>query len=552
MTNVEAEIRSITAYPYDVVEGRIVACEYVKLACQRFIDQCHDERYEFKPEKVEKVINFVGKMKHFSSSFAGKPFTLLDWEKFALCASFGLYHRGTDLRLVHHVYISVARKNAKSSLIAAAFGLYALIADGENDAQVLLAANSFQQSQILFKMCSLYLKSLGSQVSKYFKMFRDTIKFNATNSMLRCVSSDSSKLDGYNPSMAIIDEYHAAPDSSMYDVLQSGQGARQNPMLVVITTAGFNTYSPCADMEKKNKEMLHGTREDESTFALIYTLDEGDDWEDENVWIKANPSLGSIVRKDFLKEQVQKAKNDPVAEIGVKTKNMNQWVQSATGWIVSDYILKASQRVHLEEYDGQYCYIALDLSSTDDLTALSVLIPQDDKYVYKNYAFVPEEQLKRSVNKDLYLKWKKRGELIVTPGNVCDYDYIINKIIETNNVVPIAKISYDMWNSTFAVTKLTELGFNCVPYSQSIGSLNRPTKEIKRLFLKGDIILDDNECTRWCISNAVVKFDSNDNEKVIKLHNDSKIDVAVAMIMALGGWLTDQHYDNEISGCGLD
>lgn len=450
----------------------------------------------------------------------------------------------------NHLYLAGINHTVthNSAMVAALFGLFGLIADGEYEAQVILSANSFQQAQILYKFCNLYLKSLGSKVDKLFKRYRDSIKFPSTESILKCVAADASKLDGFGPSIAILDELHEAPDSSMYDVMQSGQGARENPMIVAITTAGFNTFGFCANMERKNIEMLYGTRQDDSTFALIYTLDEGDDWTDENVWIKSNPSMGYTVKKEFIAEQIQKALNDPVAEIAVKTKNLNIWCDSSTSWIGSDYILSASKKVNLNDYQYSNAYIGLDLASVDDLSAVSVLIPNGDEFIFKNFAFVPEEMLKKSANKERYKRWIGRGELIVTPGNVTDYDYIINKIKEVCNVLSVVQIAYDSWNSTQAVIKMTEDGLPCMPYSQSIGSMNRPTKEMKRLFMSHKIILDDNECTRFCFGNVVIKTDTNENEKATKLAYDNKIDICIAMIMALGSYLTTEHYDNIIIG----
>lgn len=543
--------QKITTYPWDCLEDKIVCCEYVKLAAQRFIDFLHRDDLEYRIYKVESVINFCRHLKHFSGKHNNKPFELEEWQKFVVAACYGFYKKGTDDRLVHDVYISVSRKNGKSAFVAAAFGLYQLIADGENEAQVILSANSYQQSQILYKFCNLYLKSLGTKVDKLFYRYRDQIKFPKTDSFLKCIASDASKADGYGPNCAIIDEYHEATDSSMYDVMVSGQAARQNPMIVTITTAGFNIFGACANMERRNIEMLYGTRKDDSNFSLIYTLDKDDDWTDPKVWAKSNPSMGNIVKESFIAEQIQKCKNDPAAEVAVKTKNLNMWCDSATGWIPMDYILKATKKVNLKDFEEQYCYIGLDLASTDDLTAVSVLIPQDDTMVFKNYAFVPEEQLKTSPNRDKYKKWHKRGELFVCPGNVTDYQYIINKISEVGDSLMINKIAFDSWNATQAVIQMTEMGFPMEPYSQSIGSMNRPTKELKRLMLSNKVILDDNELVRWCFGNVVIKVDVNDNEKITKTNYDNKIDPTIAMTMALGSYLTTEHYDNTISSLNI-
>ena len=547
---IEEEIREkITTYPWDVVEGKVVAGKLIKLACKRFIDMLHNDDYYFDVDAVLKVVNFCEKFKHFSGKHNGLPFKLLPWQMFCCAAVYGIKRKSDNLRVTTEVYISIARKNGKSAFIAAAFGLYGLIADGENEAQVILAANSFQQSQILYKFCNLYLKSLGVKADKYFKRYRDSIKFDKTASILKCVAADASKLDGYGPSMALIDEFHEAKDDSVLQVLTSGQAAREQPINLVITTAGFNRFGPCYELETRDIEILHGVRKADNVFPLIFHLDDDDDWNDENVWIKANPSLGMTVKKEFISEQVNKANGDAALEVAVKTKNLNMWCDSAVVWIPSDVILKNTKKVNLKDYaDGEhFAYIGLDLASVDDLTAISVLIPtSDEDFVFKNYAFIPEEQLKKSANREKYRHWINAGMLEKTPGNVTDYDYIFDRIVSISQLLPISIIGYDQWNSTSMITKLTDEGFNCEPFSQSIGSMNRPTKEFKRKILSNKITLDNNEVTRWCINNVVLFTDINENEKLKKDSNDAKIDIPVAMVMALGVYLTSTHYDNTI------
>lgn len=257
--------------------------------------------------------------------------------------------------------------------------------------------------------------------------------------------------------------------------------------------------------------------------------------------------------KDYIKQQLIKVKNNPSLFINFKTKILNYWCASAVGeWIPQDYIIKCSHKVDLtdKQYEGVVGIMGLDLSSVSDMTALSLLIELDGNFIFKNWYFLPESALKESSNRDKYKIWYQKGYLNLTSGNVLDIDYVFNKIMEINTIIPLETISYDAWQSTALIIKLTEEGFNCQPYSQSIGSMNRPTKYMETISRSGHLIIDDNPITRWMFSNVVVKSDWNGNQKPIKVNANSeyKIDGIVAMLDALGNWLSQQHYDNEIFG----
>ena len=532
-------------YPTKVLNGEIMACNYVKLACQRYMDYFKRDDLVFKPERVDRVVDFISRLKHFTGSHNGHSFVLEPWQQFIINSLYGFYHLDGS-RMVRNAYIEVARKNGKTALVAA-LCLHHLIADHEANAQVILSATSAKQAKICFDMCSNFLKPLDKK-GKYFKRFRDTIKFDATTSSLHIVAADASRLDGYNASMFVCDELHEFKDGSVFNVLQSSQGMRDNPLGVCITTAGFNRSSFCYSMRSSMVEILHGKKHDDSQFAVIYTLDDGDDYEDETNWAKSSPNLGVTVKPEYLRQQAQQAKNNPTLLTSYLTKLQNVWLSSSEEWIGADYIYKSQKTWLYDRCDDSFAYLGVDLGATSDLTAVTVMIPNNDKFYFRNYYFVPSEQLTVNPNRELYRVWQQQGHLTVTSGNVTDYDYILTEILKINQITQIVQVSYDQWNATQFAINATEQGINLLPYSMSIGSLNRPTKELARLLLSDKVVLYPNPIDNFCFQNVVIKRDFNDNERPTKESHNNKIDGVLSMIMALGGYLTTNHFDNTVTG----
>lgn len=531
-------------YAEDVLSGKIVTGHYIKLAAERFFRLMYDERYEFREDKVEQVCEFISIIHHYTGKHAGKPFVLEAWQEWIVASMYGFYLKGTNERLVQSAYIEMARKQGKSAF-ASALCLYHLIADGEMNAEVYMAANSKDQAKVSFNMASNFSKMLDPG-KEFLDPYRDTIKYERTLSFLKVLAADSSKLDGPNASMYLIDEYHAAKNSGVKDVLQSSQGMRENPMAVIITTAGFDRLGVCYQYREMCTEVVSGLKEDDTLFIAIYCLDKEDDWKDEAVWVKSNPNLGVTVQTKYLKTQVRKAINTPSDEVGIKTKNLNIWCDAEKTWIKDDYILSASANVNLEEYNGLDCFIGVDLSSTSDLTSFSVMIPTTEKMVWKTFYFLPEAALTEKRFKELYGEWARQGALCITPGNVVDYDFILNKIMEIGQILNIVTIGYDSWNATQFVINCTEKGLPMEPYSQSIGNFNKPTKELERLLLSGVAVIDNNIITRHCFRNVVMARDKNGNTKPSKQYEEKKIDGVIAMIEALGVYLMCPRYDNVI------
>lgn len=528
-------------YADDVINNRVTVCNYIKQAVTRYIS--FKKKYNFREDKVQEVINFISKLKHFSGAVAGKPFLLEPWQQWIIANIFGFY-RDNGRRLTRTVYLEVGRKNGKSSLLAA-IQLYMFVC-GEAGAEVDYCANSAKQASISFQMTSKYLRSIDSKC-KYFQRYRDSIKFPKADSIINVFASDADKLDGYSPSSFLLDEMHEMKDSKLYDVLVSGQGFRENPLACMTTTAGFNKFGFCYNFRKICLEILAGVTEKDNMFAAIYTIDDTDNWQDHNVWLKANPNLGVSVQVEFIGDQIESAIQNPSLEISVKTKNLNMWVDSAETWIPYEDLLKCVGDVKRDMFDKEtYCYVGVDLSSVSDLTAVSVLIPYNGKLYYKTFYYLPQETVYNSPNSQLYQQWQRQKFLTVTPGNVIDYDYITADIKRISEYFIIDKIGYDPYNSTNWAIQCTSEGMPMEPYSQSLLNFNAPTKELERQIKLGNVVMDNNPITLWCFANAVLKIDHNENMKPVKEIKEQKIDGTIAMIEALGIYQSQPNYSNEI------
>jgi phage terminase large subunit-like protein len=533
-------------YVNNVLDGSIVTGKNIQLACERFKSDLLRKDLEFRENEVDRAINFISTLKHFTGKHSGKPFILEGWQQFIIANIIGFYWKKTGTRRFSSSYIEVSRKQGKTAL-AAALCLYYLIADNEDGAEVLLAANSKEQAKIAFDMCSSFVKGIDPQ-TKYFIPYRADIKFNLTNSKLKVLAADDSKLDGFNASFGLLDEYHAAPTSKVRDVIKSSMGMRNNPHLCTITTAGFNKSLPCYQLRTVAIEVLNAVKTDDEMFIAIFSLDvvDGDDWQDEKNWIKCAPNLDVTVTTKYIRGQVQQAKNNPSEETGVKTKTLNLWCDSENVWLPDEYILRSSKNIDLNDFKGKACYVGVDLGQTSDLTAVSYLVVNDNKYYFKTHYYLPEEALKTKSIKELDKDWKRKGQLTITPGNVTDYDYITNDLMKYSQIVNIQVIGYDSYNSTQWAIDATAKGLPLEVYSQSIGNFNRPTKEIERLILSDKAVIDNNEINRFCFKNVVLKSDQNGNTKPVKYIDNNKIDGVISMIQALGMYLQVPHYSNTI------
>lgn len=534
-------------YAKDVLSGSIIASKYIQQACARYMS--FFDKYEYRADLVQRAINFMQSLRHFTGKWAGHKFILSPWQVWITSAILGFY-KEDGKRLTNTAVVEVSRKNGKS-FFASALANFFMVADNESGAEVDFIANSAKQAGIAFTMAKNQLESIDPK-GRHFKRYRSDIKFPKTKSMIQVLSSDAMNNDGWNAHCFIADECHAYPNSAIYDVMVSSQGARQNPVGILISTAGFLIHGFFAHFVGTCKEILSGVKEDDSTFAAIYELDPDDQWDDPNVWIKSNPNMDVTVSKDYIERQIQQAKNNPALEYSVRTKTLCQWTQSSSTWISNDLLLDNTDEVDLDaiadEYPDIYGICGVDLSSVGDLTALALMLPIDGRFIFKTWYFLPESCLINNVNSEQYAFWHSQGKLILTPGNVVDYNSVVNKILEINERINITAIAYDAWNATQFVLDCQNQGLPMQEYPQSLISFNRPTKEFERLIKMGRIVIDNNEVTRWCFANCALKTDHNENAKPIKGGDYSgKIDGVIAMLECLGNYLSTPQYNNEIA-----
>ena len=529
-----------TDYANKVLNGEIPACEYIKLACKRYLSFFDRDEIFFDEKSVDKVVNFCSKFKIAAGKNAGKPFILSDWQFWVVCQVFGFKWKSNGLRVTKKVYLEVGRKNGKSFFISILL-LYHLIADGEQSAEIVCAANSAAQAKILFNMSKNALKPFLASNSKIFRTYRDSIIFDATNSKMFVVAADANRLDGLNCHAFSLDEVHAAPDSSVFDVLMTSSGIRQQSMAYLATTAGFNRASFCYQTRQTFIEILNGNLQEDSSFCAIYTIDEGDDpyTLDHDIFKKANPNLDITIQSSYLTEQLNGSRNNPTLQTSVVVKLFNVWLNSHDEWISQDYVLKAQKKWDYSQFDDMtWQWMGVDLAAVSDLTCVSVMVEDEGTYYFRNHYFVPSEQLDVSRNRQLYRQWHKQGLLHVVPGNVTDYDYIDTIIRQLNDEMPVQDIAYDRWNALSLITKLTQEGLPCTPFAQTIANFNTPTKEFERLMLSGKIVLYPSSIDLWMFSNVAIKSDYNSNSRPVKGGNeDQKIDGIVAMLTCLGNYL---------------
>lgn len=532
-------------YIKDVLSGKQIAGRLVRLAVERHQTLFVNGEYLFDKESAIRALRFFSSLRHTSGEYGGKPFTLLPWQAFLLWVIFG-WKRKDGTRLFTKVYVEVARKNGKSEL-AGALGLYLAFYDKEFGAEVYSAANTGDQAAICWSAGSKMAKMLQSESEKFknaARVYDSTNNRNITGAMgfFRPVAADSRTLDGLRPHGAIIDEYHEAPDDSVLRVMESGMVNRRQPLLFVITTAGFNVNGPCYQYRKTIVDILEGRKDEPGTFGLIYTLDEGDDWNDVNVWYKANPSAPQTPTLEGLHREYSKAKAEGAsAEVNFRTKNLNQWLTTKTRWISDDVWMKNAGLPMLSK-ELQW-WAGLDLASTRDITAFVCFSSPDENGVHHiaTFLFCPEENAKERAKRDgvPYLDWANDGVIELTPGNVADQEYMRGRIIEVCNRLGVTHVLYDPWNASQMAINLQTDGVNCEQFQQTTRLFNEPIKYIEKATALGNFAHGGHAALRWMVQNVNLYIDGNGNAKINKGKSNEKVDGVVALAMAVGGYLNN-------------
>ena len=520
-------------YILAIEKGRIPSGIHLKNAVKRFKADLKRKDLTFYQDKVDRVVSFISSLHHYAGTHSGKPFILEPWQLFIITNLYGFYNK-QGIRRYQTAYIEIGRKNGKTAL-AAALAFYHLLGDDEGGGEILFTANSKDQAKIAFNAVRAFVAGVDPK-EKYLRRYRADIFYQSTNSFIKVLASDSDKLDGYNCSFGIVDEYHSAPDSSVRDVIRSSMGMRVQPLLLTITTAGFDKSLPCWELRMVATEILAGLKKDDSFFSVIYSLDDDDDWKNEINWEKANPNIGVTISREFIRTQVTQAYNNPSDEVGVKTKNLNIWCDSADVWIPDNFILQSTKSVPEELYKGADTFVGVDLSSNTDLTAVSYLTVKDDVYYFKTYFYLPFDSISSRPDKEMYKQWKLAKYLTTTPGNVTDYDYITNDMLRMDDIALLQKVYYDRYNATQWAIQATDANLQLEPFSQNLGNFNGCTKEFERLMLSGKVVIDDNPIMRYCLRNVELKIDHAGNVKPMKDNKKKKIDGVIAALQALAAY----------------
>lgn len=531
-------------YAEQVRSGEILVCEYVRLAVERYyadLDRALDMGRYFDKKAAMRAIHFIEKLKHTKGEWAGQRFRLEPWQQFVLWNIFG-WKNADGTRRFRYAYIEIARKNGKTAL-SAGIGLYMLFADGESRPEVYSAATVKDQAKICFSDAVEIVKA--TDLKNYLTPYRNSIVYELKGGTMKPLSSDYGTHDGLNPSCGIIDEFHAHKDSGMFDVIKSAFGARRQPLMFIITTAGFDKSGVCYAYRENVIKVLRGVNEDDSLFGIIYTLDDKSEWDDPKMWIKANPNLGVSLSADYLADQVKDAKNRPEAVRNVMTKNVDLWVDAERTWILDDVWQKCIGTTDSADLKSCACWGGLDLSNVSDITAYVLLFHENDRFQLLPHFWIPEEKMLEKVRKENinYDKWVAEGYVTVTPGNVIDYDFVKADILRIVADYDLRTSAYDRWNASQTIIDLQNEGMECNPFGQGYGSMSAPTKEFEKLVLTGKIEHFGNPVLRWMLASTLVKTDPAGNIKPDKEKSTQKIDGIVAAIMALGEWMTAQADD---------
>lgn len=527
-------------YARGVTLGDITACEDVRLAAQRFLDMVErrDAPYEFVPEKAEHILKFAKFCRHVKGADAGKPINLQPFQVLFLAAIYGFRDRkDKTVRWVTDVILFVPRKSGKTTL-ASIIALYEL-QFGDAGAEVFTLATNREQASICFDSSKAIIENMVHEFQQKFVVYRSELKkAGDSTSTYRALSRENRKTgDGKNPSCAMIDEAAQITERSSIEVLHSGMGARKNPLRMYLTTASFTKETKFYEDLNHLRTVLRGAAEDNYRwFGLLYSIDAGDEWSNEETWAKTNPMLGISVTTEHIRHMAQEAQSKPASLNEFLCKQLNIYVSANSAWVDRRYWDDSVCPIPNDKPESTF--IAFDLAYSRDLNAVCTLHRFSEEKFYAEFQFfLPEESLDLIPNhyKSIFLQAHASGILRLTQGNVTDLNevetYIKQQCIKHN----VKEIGYDPYNAASLVANLYAEGLPVKKVGQGMAVLSNPSKTAEQLILKKGIMHDGNPFVGWQLSNAEVYTDVNGNVKVRKNEADTsaKVDGIIAMIMAL-------------------
>lgn len=499
----------------------------------------------FDSEAADRVVWFFENvLRHSTGQWAGKPFILEPWERDELLRPLFGWKAADGTRRFRLGYVEIPKKNGKSA-ICSGISLYLLVADKEPGAQVFNAAADKEQASIVFSEARNMVKA--SALSKLLTITdsKKRIDYADTRSFMRVISSEAYTAEGLNIHGLVFDELHAQKNRELWDALRYGGAARRQPLLLSITTAGWDTTSICYEQHEYAKKVISGEIQDDSFFALIYAADNEDDWTSPKVWKKANPCLGVTINERDFASACAEAQASPVKQNAFKRYRLNIWTAQAERWLKPEAWAKCApsgcadpiawRKRTIERLAGESCFAGLDLGSISDLTAFVLLFP--DSGILLPWFWIPEAALQRkdNTNRDLYRTWVGQGFLNVTPGNVTDYDCVRRDIGALK--FGIKELAVDrLFQGAQLCSDLLADGFDVIAFGQGFLSMAAPCKEFEERVLAGNFNHGNNPVLSWMASNVAVATDEAGNMKPTKPKKESafKVDGIVAAIMALG------------------
>lgn len=496
------------------------------------------EGCRFDLRAAERVRQFFSRyLRHSKGQFAGKPFELLPWQWEKIIGPLFGWKRKDDTRRYRRAGIWVAKKNGKSQLCSG-MSLYMLTGDGEPGAEVYNAAADRDQASIVFNEAANMVEA-SPALSGRLEVIRSTkrIVFRERASWYKALSAEAPTKEGLNWHAIIIDELHAQPNRDLWDALVYGGRARRQPLLITISTAGYDRLSIGYEQYRYAKQVAAGEIIDTSFLPFIAEAEESDDWKSPAAWKKANPSYGVTVPESAFEQECAEATASPAKENAFRRYVLNMWTEQDVRWLSMDRWDECAGAVDPEELEGRDCHAALDLASTTDTASLVLLFPSDDgTYDVLPFFWVPAETpaKRRRENRVAIDAWVESGKIETTDGDVIDYDVIRSRLNELNEKYHIVDVSIDRWNATQLSTQLQGDGFNVIAFGQGFSSMTAPTKELEALILGNRIRHGGNPVLRWMAGNVSVKTDAAGNLKPAKDKSSEKIDGIVALIMALG------------------
>lgn len=549
-------------YIKDVQEGRVIVGEYIRKAIRRHIKDLkktkkRDFPYFFSPTHAQGAIEAFELQRLAFGEHTDEPFVLMPWQASILYMAYGWRRKDDHRRRFKKVYIKVARGNAKTEFLAGV-GNLGFFFESEKDPQIYWVATKKDQAKIGFGRQKTMAQRLRRDYTEIADMCDTSVaRIYETNGVgyVTYLGKDSKTEDGFSPLYGLIDEYHAHPNDDMIHVIESGMVKRVSPMTWIITTAGNNPNCPCAEFEKRAKSMLNGDVKNDQLLAFIYDLDEGDNWQDQKVWCKPNPSLGISIHLSSLVSEYEKALTEGVQkENNFKTKNLNIWVASHRAWISDEKFRASGRKFDPAILDGKLCFGGLDLSKNRDITALALFFPgatEKDRHHVLFKFWCPEDNARERNRLDgiPYLQWAHDGWMDLTPGDVIDTDYIKSEILASKTQYKFHSCAYDRWRATELVLDIndeigptdTETDQFMEGFTQTAGHFAGPLSQMEKMILKRQLNHGHNPVIEWMNRNVIILTDTNGNIKIDKAKSKEKVDGMVALGMAIGQWMTYKH-----------